>query len=438
MKSQHPVAFSTPISAPKIPIGEEIQASSEDMFLAAQEEDEDARLIALAESYEINGQSCVDDDETTLWLKYTQWPTRLANKPLDILSASAQKPVPYASEYTLGSWTGHNFDSPAEDEAKLCILMRAVDQMFERMMQTLDKTHNRIRCWLGTYDETRFRSIPFMRPQKTDSEKRYIGVWKQFLCFVFRVWATEEPLRDEIYGLQFHKREANLMDYIWSTLLEPYNSKDNGRDEADDTQLQHLSETVFQLSVCFWVFRSTTGDMYKSAIINFTAIMGIHRQALVYKSAYCYTPVLSALIWIGRVLLLEYALPLQGYETLGQKWPARHCYDDQVKRFQGIRSRYMLRGGFHAMGECIDMRAYGRAIVKKEGARANLSWSGDGTSFSINDKKVQLLEFTSMHREVVTLVERSTMKLMFNWRPAIDLCIVKDDLTRNTIGWSFV
>lgn len=222
------------VIAPGILIEEQIEAASEDISLATQEEDEDARLIALAESYEVNGQSCVDDDETTLWLKYTQWPTRLASKSLDILSASAQKPMPYASEYTLGSWTGYDFDSPAEDEAKLCILMKAVDHMFERVMQTLDKTHNRIRCWLVTYDERKFRPIPFMRPQKRDSKKWYIGVWKQFICYVFRVWATEEPLRDEIYGLQFHKREAGLMDYIWSTLLEPPDSKDNNIDGADD------------------------------------------------------------------------------------------------------------------------------------------------------------------------------------------------------------
>lgn len=86
------------------------------------------------------------------------------------------------------------------------------------------------------------------------------------------------------------------MNYIWSTLLELQDSKDNGIDGADDAQLRHLSETIFQLSVCFWVFRSTIRDMYTSAIINFTAITGIHRQALVYKSAYFYTLVLSALI----------------------------------------------------------------------------------------------------------------------------------------------
>jgi hypothetical protein len=52
-----------------------------DKVLAVQEDEKDARLIAEAETYEINGRSCVDDDETTVWLKYTRWPTKLADKP---------------------------------------------------------------------------------------------------------------------------------------------------------------------------------------------------------------------------------------------------------------------------------------------------------------------------------------------------------------------
>ncbi|KFZ19155.1 hypothetical protein V501_00793, partial [Pseudogymnoascus sp. VKM F-4519 (FW-2642)] len=39
---------------------------SEDALLLIQEEEEDARLLAADEDYEVDGCSCVDDDETTL------------------------------------------------------------------------------------------------------------------------------------------------------------------------------------------------------------------------------------------------------------------------------------------------------------------------------------------------------------------------------------
>jgi hypothetical protein len=156
----------------------------------------------------------------------------------------------------------------------------------------------------------------------------------------------------------------------------------------------------------FWTFRSTTGDLTEAALIHFTGVLGIHRRSLAYKSAYVYTPTLSALVWIGRLLFLEYALPMEAYQTLAWPWPSRDSYDDQTQRLDEIRLKYLLRGGYHPMGEIITMRAYGKQIVKKEGARANLAWDPDGQSFSIHGRT--------------------------------SLGAVKDDLTRRTAGWSFL
>lgn len=78
----------------------------------------------------------------------------------------------------------------------------------------------------------------------------------------------------------------------------------------------------------FWTLRSPTRDLSASTLIHFTSVLGIHRHALSYRSAYSYTPVLSALIWIGQLLFLEYALPLRAYQTLAWPWPSRDNYPD--------------------------------------------------------------------------------------------------------------
>ncbi|KAH7408849.1 hypothetical protein BKA64DRAFT_540934, partial [Cadophora sp. MPI-SDFR-AT-0126] len=70
------------------------------------------------------------------------------------------------------------------------------------------------------------------------------------------------------------------------------------------------------LSMAFWTFRSTTGDLALSVLMYFTSILSIHRRALTYKSAYSYTLILLALIWISRLLFLKYALSLYTYSTL--------------------------------------------------------------------------------------------------------------------------
>lgn len=82
---------------------------------------------------------------------------------------------------------------------------------------------------------------------------------------------------------------------------------------------------------------------------------------------------LSALIWVGWLLLLEYALPLRAYSTLLPPWPAQDAYSDQVGRLEQVRTKHLLCGGFHPIGEMIELRAYRKSIAKREGARANLA-----------------------------------------------------------------
>lgn len=457
--------------------------------LSIQEAEHDAHLLAATEQYEINGCLCVDDDETTPWLKYTQWPVRLHDRPLDILSATALQPASSNDDYVLGYWRNTPFVSSGSDETKLRLLMVAVDQMCDRAEATLYQTHHRLLCWLQTTHERHFRPWPFQSLQRRASRTRYISVWKHFLCYVFRVWATAADLRQEIYGLQFGKAEANQLEYIWSILLETdqlkdgqadlstnqsdidsdseqnqedFSGSDNGSEsESESTrdgtwspqssaasyhstpdrekqQATQLTEAVFQLSMMFWTFRSTTGDLSTSVLIHFTGILGIHRRALSYKSAYIYTPTLSALVWIGRLLFLEYALPVTTYATLATPWPSREAYTDQTQRLEQIRVKYLLRGGFHPMGEIIEMRAFGKQLVKKEGARANLAWASDGRSFSVNDRTVQLMDVVSLYRIAIEAVQTRVRQAMFHWQPEIDLHAVTDNLTRQTAGWSFL
>jgi hypothetical protein len=112
------------------------------------------------------------------------------------------------------------FTSPAVNEAKLRILMQAVDQMFIRAEETLKHTHYRLRCWLQTYHERHFRPVAFDSLRSKKSHTDYISMWKHFICYVFRVWATDVRLRETIYGVSFRQVEAGQLRYIWSTLLE--------------------------------------------------------------------------------------------------------------------------------------------------------------------------------------------------------------------------
>ncbi|KAH6985415.1 hypothetical protein EDB80DRAFT_590452, partial [Ilyonectria destructans] len=161
-------------------------------------------------------------------------------------------------------------------------------------------------------------------------------------------------------------------------------SQDDDDDEATFRLPQgirlELSEALLQLSMMFWTYQSQDGAMTCSTIVHFVAVLGIHPSSLAYRNAYDYTPDLAALVWVGRLLFLEYSLPRFSYDTLVYRWPCRAAYPSHPERLEAIRTKYMLRGCYSPLAELIELKAFGKSIARREGARATLTWAPDGGS----------------------------------------------------------
>jgi hypothetical protein len=110
------------------------------------------------------------------------------------------------SDYMLGAWAGEDFVSPVADEVKLQQLVQLLDQIFDRCNQTVAATPRLLRCWLRSYTQQEYFPKPFTLPRKSRTQKKYRAFWKQFICFAFRVWATDstDGLQHQVYGdIQF-------------------------------------------------------------------------------------------------------------------------------------------------------------------------------------------------------------------------------------------
>jgi hypothetical protein len=79
--------------------------------------------------------------------------------------------------------------------------------------------------------------------------------------------------------------------------------------------------------------------MAQLPLVYFSGVLDIHRTSLAYRTTYHCTPFLAGLIWIGRLLLLEYALPKEPYLALNR--PAAASYKDQLQRLQHVRRKYL-------------------------------------------------------------------------------------------------
>jgi hypothetical protein len=441
------------------------------------------------ESTQTDYVAATGTSETTPWLQHTRWAELFRNRSLEIIAATAKLPASqWSRRYLLGQWQGLYIWSSAETEAQLQVILRGLDLMFDRARATLDRTPYISRCWLNTYAKDAFWPHGF---RVIPSFKKYLAIWKRFICFVFRALQYPSRQRKEVYNLRLGSNEIKMMQHIlylvgqlqlgedgnvsdssdsegdesygqdWHDDCEIPSDTDQdfdtstdedeevGRDQTSDSEGSdfslpngnwlRLSEALFQLSMMFWTYQDPAGNMSSSTIIHFTAVMGIRQQSLAFHSAHNSTSELAGLIWIGRLLFLEYALPVYSYSTLVYEWPRRDHYPSQPDRLDAIRKKYLIRGCYTPFGEIIELKAFAKSIVKREGIPGNLSWDPDGKSFIIgHDIKFKLSEFCATHCKAIKLVGERINEMMLGLEVDIKTDEIQDDLTCRKAGWSFI
>ncbi|KFZ15034.1 hypothetical protein V501_02916 [Pseudogymnoascus sp. VKM F-4519 (FW-2642)] len=255
-------------------------------------------------------------------------------------------------------------------------------------------------------------------------------------------WGWESESESE----QQSELELGLGDELESEVKSELRGKGQGQEsDRDDNEPElglelegpgpyhELTERIFQLSCAFWTDLAKTGRTLDLPLVYFIGVLGIQRKGLNYRTAYLFTTRLAGLAWIGRLLMLEYALPQDAYGTLG--WPGCSAFPDQLDRLQRIQRKYLCRGGRHAMAHTLELLFKGRSIAKKEGARANLSWSSSEQLLQIDDiGTFSMSQFRAMVWVTIQDCQRLLQKLMFEWRPAVDILAVQDNLSNAEAG----
>lgn len=109
----------------------------------------------------------VAKQDTTGWFKRTGWVEHLAD--------SNFKHLAHASRL------------PDRDETELLQAARLVDTLIERGVDGLRTLHRETRRWLRSAQQTDIDVRPLARLQNPESQLRYAGYWKRFICYCLRV-----------------------------------------------------------------------------------------------------------------------------------------------------------------------------------------------------------------------------------------------------------
>ncbi len=379
----------------------------------------------------------LETDENSDWLRACGWAIWFKHKPIPLLVAAASVPFPGCPRVLyLGKWHGVECTSPISVERTLQLVALVSQAAIDRCVSTLRKTPRTLRCWARTWGQS-FSPYPLECPQPS-SLRKYIRIWTSAICYFFRVWDQGHRLKEttvDLGGIDFTVQQRAAMQLVWSH-LEPLGSHE-GLHIPSELPIEGI-EAVTQLFMTFWTETPRNADLQSTAIARFSGILGIHPHEFSFRRAYDYTPLLSALIWVGQLLFLEYALPLEAYDTLPQRWPARDEYPDIAHRLRyTIKPRYMERGSMAPLGYLIERRQHGRAIARREGPQTNIDWSKDGHELKIDESSITVPQFRQVVRSVIARCQHLLDDLLFHWWPEIDLNL-KDDMANQRPGYSFL
>jgi hypothetical protein len=371
------------------------------------------------------------------WLHITKWPSKFGSRPRSLILMTAKLPFRYSTHHRyLGTWNGAEVLSDMEDERRIWKILLAGRKMLNRCLWTLDDTPKTFRCCIKTTSESRLYYKPLERLQRKTSEATYCSMWMKLLTYVFRVWRLGADLNNEVYQLSLRPTEKKTMRKIWNLVNR---SDDWCQDsEADNGESQdELHELVFKLSIKFWTHSFPTGDPNETVIYHFSDVMSISSTSFQFKRPINYTSVLAILTYLGRVMLLEFALPKRRYQHL--EWPSRIEYGNQLERLHEVRKQYMILGGLYPMSEIILRHIDGKKSAKVEGGQAILNWSHDGQIMHFKgNNTIPMLTFRRWIHTAITDAASCLPTLMFNRRPTVFLDKLSDSMVEAAPGFSFI
>ena len=166
------------------------------------------------------------------------------------------------------------------------------------------------------------------------------------------------------------------------------------------------------------------GDPFASPLWHFVSMLGIDGESGQFRPAHLFTYMLAGLVYVGRALLGEWAIPTK----------ERVEMEDLGERFAQVRNTWLCKATYSLMGYVLSLLLYGRKIAQETSSRLMVSWSKQGELMYFMGKPIPMDDIRSMVAEMTAEVEDLLWdSLMFkegeDVRFTIPLADIEDDLT---------
>ena len=115
----------------------------------------------------------------------------------------------------------------------------------------------------------------------------------------------------------------------------------------------------FELCVAFMTEEFRDGQPGSSTLVYYSGVLALQGNRETFQTAKSFTPILSQLIYIQRLLFLKYALPYKAYPLIGLERRPRY---GQLERLNAVRLKYIVEGAMYPLAEFQSLRDFGKVI----------------------------------------------------------------------------
>ncbi len=331
--------------------------------------------------------------EVDPWLRYTGWHEVLLQSKHNLTATAAFVRMPDANEVrpvrVLHSWS----------------------QVLKHCLNTLAAVNHKdtLKWWHSPKNEIASQH-PFELPQNAQTLTKYSRQWQSFLCYVMRT-APEDTWEEESEtGVKYTEQQWRSIDEVRYLLDDkPVVVAVTDGDAKGDTV---LDTALMGLIVSIITQDTSQIPLYASPLMHFLAVCGVDSVTQSFRRSFAFTPILAKVLWIIRLLLLEYALPLQAWPEIG----IQDCTQvgAVAVRVQKIRQTHLCEGSFLPASSILTQLARGKAINKLHRSPSNIYWSDDRQTVYHEGKGVAVAKIRTMWVNLVQELQEILQELLFH------------------------
>jgi hypothetical protein len=267
---------------------------------------------------------------------------------------------------------------------------------------------------------------PLLHKLQEATYKKYKKVWKQLLCFLYRLARKKQG--PALHYVLTSSQSASL-DCVVQAATELEEQAQRGKSDYSK-----LDEACLLLCISL-LDHLLHSNIYDSVIVGFLAVLGINKEEDSYCHPATYTTRLSAFIKIAQLLIVQ--------RTVLAVERAEVAYLADI--LDVLQERFMVYRRRSPINWVQKLRTYGKSVQETTTALGYIIWSEDGEEIKYRGLEMSMSGFKHFVLQEVEMAQAQLYELFFvspeeapEIVPTLDLEGLKDDPTITTLHWGFL